>query len=78
MGRRRGPLLELTRARWLEFLREPEAIFWVFVFPVLLAGGLGIAFRNRPTESVRVVTTMKSVEYNLAFNERLDTRKKRK
>ncbi len=54
MVRRRGPLLELTRARWLEFLREPEAIFWVFVFPVLLAGGLGIAFRNRPAESVRV------------------------
>lgn len=44
----------MTRARWLEFLREPEAIFWVFVFPVLLAGGLGIAFRNRPAESIRV------------------------
>ena len=38
----------------MEFLREPEAIFWVFVFPVLLALGLGIAFRNRPAESVRV------------------------
>lgn len=47
-------MLELTRARLTEFLREPEAIFWVFVFPVLLALGLGIAFRNRPAESVRV------------------------
>ncbi len=49
-----GPLLELTRARWLEFAREPEAIFWVFVFPVLLAGGLGLAFRNRPAESLKI------------------------
>lgn len=48
------PLLELTRARLKEFLREPEAIFWVFVFPVLLALGLGVAFRNRPPENVRV------------------------
>jgi ABC-2 type transport system permease protein len=48
------PLWELTRARILEFLREPEAIFWVFVFPVLLALGLGIAFRARPAESLRV------------------------
>ncbi|NIS01944.1 MAG: ABC transporter permease, partial [Gemmatimonadetes bacterium] len=48
------PLLELTRARLMEFIREPEAIFWVFVFPVLLALGLGIAFRNRPAESVQV------------------------
>jgi len=44
----------LTRARILEFVREPEAIFWVFVFPVLLALGLGIAFRNRPAESLRI------------------------
>lgn len=41
------PLVELTRARLLEFLREPEAVFWVFVFPVLLAIALGIAFRSQ-------------------------------
>jgi len=46
------PLVELTRARLLEFLREPEAVFWVFVFPVLLAVALGIAFRS---QSPRVV-----------------------
>src|ERR1700738_2342873 len=28
--------------------REPEVIFWVFGFPVLLALGLGIAFRSKP------------------------------
>jgi ABC-2 type transport system permease protein len=45
---------ELTRTRFLEFLREPEALFWSLVFPVLLAIGLGIAFRNRPASTVRV------------------------
>lgn len=48
------PLLELTRARVYEFLREPEAVFWVFVFPVLLALALGIAFRNQPSTRHRV------------------------
>jgi ABC-type multidrug transport system permease subunit len=51
------PLLELTRVRFLEFLREPEAVFWTFLFPILLTGGLGIAFRNRAPEvtSIAVV-----------------------
>lgn len=47
------PLVELTRARLLEFLREPEAVFWVFVFPVLLALALGIAFRSKPADTLR-------------------------
>ena len=54
MSRLSHPLWRLTRARILEFIREPEAIFWVFVFPVLLALGLGIAFRSRPAESLRI------------------------
>lgn len=37
---------ELTRVRLLLFLRQPEAIFWVFVFPVVLAAVLGFAFRS--------------------------------
>ena len=44
------PLVQLTRVRYREFFREPEAVFWVFVFPILLAAGLGIAFRNRAPE----------------------------
>jgi ABC-2 type transport system permease protein len=48
------PLVELTRVRYREFFREPEAVFWVFIFPVLLAAGLGIAFRNRGPERVAV------------------------
>jgi ABC-2 type transport system permease protein len=41
------PVFELTLARLREFLREPEAVFWVFVFPILIALALGIAFRTR-------------------------------
>jgi ABC-2 type transport system permease protein len=51
---RRHPLFELTRARVVEFLREPEAVFWVFVFPVLLALALGIAFRSKPVDRPQV------------------------
>ena len=40
------PLFELTAMRIREFLREKEAVFWVFIFPVLMTFALGIAFRN--------------------------------
>jgi ABC-type multidrug transport system permease subunit len=45
----------LLGARTKELLREPEVIFWIFMFPLLLALGLGIAFRNRPADVSRVV-----------------------
>ena len=48
------PLIELTRMRWREFLREKEAVFWVFVFPVLMTFALGIAFRNSAPEKTLV------------------------
>src|SRR5690606_23023249 len=53
-SRVRPALMELTILRLREFMREPEAMFWVFGFPLLLALGLGIAFRNRPPEAVRI------------------------
>src|SRR5579871_2929735 len=42
----------LLMARMLELKREPEVVFWVFVFPLLLALGLGIAFRNKPGDAI--------------------------
>ncbi|HEY6304451.1 MAG TPA: ABC transporter permease [Terriglobales bacterium] len=45
----------LLWARILELKREPEVVFWVFVFPLLLAAGLGIAFRNKPVGITSVV-----------------------
>jgi ABC-type multidrug transport system permease subunit len=45
----------LLMARLKELYREPEVIFWIFLFPILLALGLGIAFRNKPPDAVRIV-----------------------
>ena len=53
----RSSLAQLTKGRFLEFLREPEAVFWTFLFPVLLAAGLGIAFRNQPPQVVKIGAT---------------------
>jgi ABC-2 type transport system permease protein len=54
MSERRSPLFTLTRARILEFVREPEALFWVFAFPIIMALVLGFAFRDRPPDPVPV------------------------
>ena len=54
MSERYNPLVELTLARFREFLREPEAVFWVFAFPVIMTCALGIAFRSRGEEPVIV------------------------
>jgi ABC-type multidrug transport system permease subunit len=53
-GWRDHSLIQLTLVRYREFYREPEAIFWVFIFPLLLTAGLGIAFRSRPPERIPV------------------------
>ncbi len=50
-------LHQLTLARFRLMMREPEMIFWVFFFPILLAVGLGIAFRNRPADVLQVGAT---------------------
>jgi ABC-2 type transport system permease protein len=52
--RRYNPLWELTAARAKEFLREPEAVFWVFFFPVVLAVALGLAFREKGPDKIPV------------------------
>ncbi len=47
--------LHVLDVRMKELRREPEVIFWVFGFPILLALGLGIAFRNKPADRTSVV-----------------------
>jgi ABC-2 type transport system permease protein len=49
-----SPLRELTLARIRSFVREPEALFWTFGFPIIMALGLGIAFRERPAERAAI------------------------
>jgi ABC transporter DrrB family efflux protein len=51
---RRNPFVQLFLARMREFMREPGVLFWVFGFPILLAIGLGVAFRNKAPDVVAV------------------------
>ncbi|HUE17260.1 MAG TPA: ABC transporter permease [Planctomycetaceae bacterium] len=46
--------VQLVLARFREFYREPEAVFWAYIFPILMVIGLGIAFRDRPLEQIGV------------------------
>src|SRR5438128_2183496 len=57
----RGPLYELTRARIVEFYRDPGALFWVFGMPLLLAIALGLAFRNKPPDATKVVVVGEAI-----------------
>ena len=53
-SKQRPALVALTRARVLEFIREPEAVFWVFAFPIIMAVVLGFAFREHAPEKLPV------------------------
>jgi len=64
-------LFQLTAARFRLFLREPEAVFWVFIFPIILAVGLGIAFRNRPADVLPVAATTPQLTQALAADKGL-------
>jgi ABC-2 type transport system permease protein len=64
-------LYQLTMVRFRLFWREPEAIFWIFFFPILLAIGLGIAFRNRPADVLQVGATTTQLTQSLAADKGL-------
>jgi ABC-2 type transport system permease protein len=66
------PLVQLTLVRFREFIREPEAIFWVFIFPILLAAGLGIAFRNRPADVLKIAAVTPELSASLKQEKLLD------
>ncbi len=51
---RPSPLWNLTTSRLREFYRKPEAVFWVYFFPILMVVALGIAFRDKPIERITV------------------------
>src|SRR6185295_19772914 len=56
-GRPLPAVVELVRTRLLEFVREPEVLFWVFVFPIGMALALGFAFRDKAPEALPVGIT---------------------
>jgi ABC-2 type transport system permease protein len=47
-------LVQLTLARLREFVREPEAIFWSFVFPIVMSVALAVAFPSSADPRVLV------------------------
>lgn len=51
---RLDPLLQLLLARIREFVRTPEAVFWVYIFPIVMVVALGLAFRSKPVEAILV------------------------
>jgi len=55
-------LVQLTLVRFREFMREPEAVFWTFAFPIILALGLGIPARaaDRPASLEQVLKLIQS------------------
>ena len=65
-------LVQLTLVRIREFIREPEALFWTLLFPILLAAGLGIAFRNRPTEVLKIAVVTPQLADSLRKEPALD------
>src|ERR1035441_726468 len=66
------PLAQLTLVRCREVWGEPEAIFWVFIFPILLAAGLGLAFRNRPPDVLRIAAVTPELARSLRQEKLLD------
>jgi ABC-2 type transport system permease protein len=51
------PLVELTLARLREFVREPEALFWTFGYPVVMSLALAFAFPSAADRPVLVGIT---------------------
>src|SRR5256714_2310070 len=50
----KSSMVQLTLVRFRDFILEPEAVLWSFDFPILLAAGLGIAFRQRGPDRVQI------------------------
>ncbi len=48
------PVIQLFLARFREFIRQPEAVFWSYIFPLVMMIALGMAFRNEPMEKIHV------------------------
>lgn len=60
------PLVQLFLARFREFLRTPEAVFWSYVFPLVMMVALGLAFRTGDVPPVNVAIAQGTAEDQLA------------
>jgi ABC-2 type transport system permease protein len=65
------PIVELIQARLREFYREPAILFWVFGFPLVMAIGLGVAFRSRPVQLPEVAVATDEGTQSLNLKQRI-------
>jgi ABC-type multidrug transport system permease subunit len=56
------PIVELTLTRVREFVREPEAVFWAFIFPIVMSLVMATAFPSRDARPVPVAIAEGSAE----------------
>ena len=68
------PILAITLARLREFVRRPEAVFWVYFFPVLMVIVLGVAFRNQKVETFDVDVINSSGAASIVESLKLESR----
>lgn len=54
-GWKSHPLVQLFLARFREFIRTPEAVFWGYGFPLVMVTALGLAFRSEPVQPAIVM-----------------------
>jgi ABC-type polysaccharide/polyol phosphate export permease len=71
-GLRGHQLVQLSLVRIREFWREPEAVFWAVFFPILLAAGLGLAFRSQPAQVLTVAAASPAIAAALRQEPGLD------
>ncbi len=70
----RHPIVELTLARLREWVREPEALFWAFVFPIVMSVALAVALpgQDRRPAMVGVTQGPGSADLRRALSDRDD------
>lgn len=59
--------IQLILVQIREFYREPAALFWSLLFPVLMAWGLGIAFNNKPVQTKTIALVLDETKSKESF-----------
>ncbi len=59
--------LQLILVQIRDFYREPAVLFWAFLFPILMAWGLGIAFNKKPEVTKTIALVINEKESTLDF-----------
>jgi ABC-type multidrug transport system permease subunit len=68
MNRPHFALLELLKMHLREFYRVPESLFWTLLFPILLAGFIGLGFSSEEVapKSIAIIQTKQNATHKIA------------